>query len=249
MSTALDPAAPSTPAGCYDEPAGKAAPIMVSITVPLFPLPGVVLFPGVRMPFYVFEPRYQALLAEVLDSHGLVGLPTLLSGSESGAADRPPISTVFGVGHVGDYKTHADGTSHILVSGAHRVRLERELPSEPYRMAEVTVLRDEPTSAERGRDLRIRLQERIGELVRLGMNEEAQGALEEILQDEDRDLAFVVNLLATIVVGNPQVRLNLLEVDDVDQRARHLLDILSTQSQMWSPGYRGPGDSDQENEP
>jgi Lon protease-like protein len=220
---------------------------MASITVPLFPLPGVVLFPGVRMPFYVFEPRYRAMLSEVLDSHGLIGLPTLLGEGEGPAEGRPPIAGIFGVGHVGDYKTHADGTSHILVSGAHRVRLERELPSEPFRRAEVRLLADQPATEQRSRELRGRLRARIAELVRLGMNDEARGALEEILEDDDRELAFVVNLLATVVVGNPQVRLNLLEVDDVGLRAQHLLNILSTQSQMWSPGYRGPDDSAEEN--
>lgn len=218
-----------------------------TLEVPLFPLPQVTLFPGVRVPFYVFEPRYKTMLAEVLDGPGYLGIPMLLPGYEQSEGDRPPISRVFGVGRVGDYQTHEDGTSHVLVVGTYRVALLEELPSEAFRRARVEILEEVPATEDEAGSLRIELQQRIERLVELGMQEEAREAFDEILSDPERDPGFLVNLLATVVVGNAQVRQNLLEVDEIAVRGQHLLTILDTQTQMWSPDYTGT-DPDLEDE-
>ena len=34
--------------------------------LPLFPLPNVVLFPGVPLPLHIFEPRYREMVREAL---------------------------------------------------------------------------------------------------------------------------------------------------------------------------------------
>src|SRR5262245_55900633 len=98
------------------------------LTVPLFPLPGTVVFPGVTLPFYVFEPRYRAMLADALDAGGLIGVPMLLPGFEGSDAGLPPIAAMFGVGSIEDYVTHPDGTSHVAILGRWTVRLIEELP-------------------------------------------------------------------------------------------------------------------------
>ena len=38
--------------------------------LPVFPLPGVFLFPGCVMPLHVFEPRYRQMVSDLLDRHG-----------------------------------------------------------------------------------------------------------------------------------------------------------------------------------
>jgi len=91
-------------AGCYDvrpyrpdrHPSGKEL-VTQTLTVPLFPLPRTVLFPGVRLPFYVFEPRYRRMLADLLDGPGLVGIPQVLPGFESASSGAPPFNQIFGV--------------------------------------------------------------------------------------------------------------------------------------------------------
>ena len=58
--------------------------------LPLFPL-GTVLFPGVRLPLQVFEPRYVALLrdlAEMPPAERAFGVVTSTSGIHAAAVER-----------------------------------------------------------------------------------------------------------------------------------------------------------------
>ena len=51
---------------------------MLPPTIPIFPLPNVVLFPNVFLPLHIFEPRYRAMVADSL----------VISGSGSIVATR-----------------------------------------------------------------------------------------------------------------------------------------------------------------
>ena len=49
-------------------------------TIPLFPLPNVVFFPGVPLPLHVFEERYREMVADCIrEGQELIGM-TLLRG-------------------------------------------------------------------------------------------------------------------------------------------------------------------------
>ncbi len=44
-------------------------------TIPVFPLPGALLLPRARLPLHIFEPRYLAMLDDMLKTpHRLIGM-------------------------------------------------------------------------------------------------------------------------------------------------------------------------------
>ena len=49
-------------------------------SIPIFPLPEVVLFPGGQLPLHVFEPRYRTMLEDCLKTHGALVLAMLVDG-------------------------------------------------------------------------------------------------------------------------------------------------------------------------
>ncbi|MFO0612453.1 MAG: LON peptidase substrate-binding domain-containing protein [Polyangiaceae bacterium] len=107
--------------------------------VPLFPLPEVVLYPGARLPLHVFEPRYRAMIRDVLDGTRKLAIVQLRPSAAAEEA-QPPIATVAGVGEVVDATELPSGRFNILVRGLARVSLE-ELPFvPPYRRARATIL-------------------------------------------------------------------------------------------------------------
>ena len=46
-------------------------------TIPVFPLPSVVLFPGVPLPLHIFEPRYREMVRDAAASHEMIGMALL----------------------------------------------------------------------------------------------------------------------------------------------------------------------------
>lgn len=112
--------------------------------LPIFPLPEVVFFPGVKLPLHVFEPRYRAMIADCRASHGAIAIAQLLPGQD--AAGLPRIAKVVGAGIITEHQSLADGRSNILVEGLARIELE-ELPFvAPYRRARGRLLVDAAAS-------------------------------------------------------------------------------------------------------
>src|SRR5262249_32790201 len=104
----------------------------------------VVLFPHARVPLHIFEPRYRAMMVDVLASKShLLALAQLQSGWERDYAEQPPIFRVAGIGRVERSHHNADGTYDIELLGLARVELD-ELPfgERPYRRARATQLHD-----------------------------------------------------------------------------------------------------------
>ena len=107
--------------------------------MPIFPLPGIVLFPRAIVPLHVFEPRYRKLVADAMGGHRCLALAFAAPGGDS-----LHIAPVGGAGIIVRYEPMADGRSNILVHGRARVLLE-ELPFEPpYRRARARILQEVP---------------------------------------------------------------------------------------------------------
>ncbi len=116
--------------------------------LPVFPLPHVVLFPQAVLPLHVFEPRYRAMLADCLATHGAMAVAQILPGIDE--LGRPRFATVSGGGIIIEHQRLADGRSNIVLLGQSRLRLDeidpRDPPDHPYRLARATILHDLETT-------------------------------------------------------------------------------------------------------
>jgi len=120
----------------------------VSRRLPLFPL-GTVVFPGTALPLHVFEPRYLALMDDL--TGGELGTPlidpdfgiTLIErGHEVGGGDQRAL--VGTVARLAQARRLPDGRWIALAAGVGRFRVEDFLPDDPYPMAVVADLPDDP---------------------------------------------------------------------------------------------------------
>src|SRR5215208_1517291 len=82
---------------------------MLPPTLPLFPLPNVVLFPNVCLPLHVFEPRYRQMVADALDGDRIIGMTLLRPGYEAEYERRPAIYPIGCAGVVTHSQPLADG--------------------------------------------------------------------------------------------------------------------------------------------
>ncbi len=109
--------------------------------LPIFPLPNVVLLPGMVLPLNVFERRYLDLVDHIREGSGHLGIPLLSPGYEADYEGRPPVEEVFGIGRLLSHERLADGRRFIRVEGLGRVRMLRELPPRhTFREVEVVAL-------------------------------------------------------------------------------------------------------------
>ena len=127
-------------------PEGRSLEDALGGAIPLFPLPQVVLFPEAVLPLHVFEPRYRAMLAHSLATHGAMVVAHLIGGEDEHG--RPRIAPIAGGGIVIEHQELPDGRSNIVILGQARLRLDELDPDEsrPFRMARVTKLEDLPVS-------------------------------------------------------------------------------------------------------
>ncbi len=111
-------------------------------TLPIFPLPNVVLLPGMVLPLNVFEPRYLDLVDFVRANDQHIGVPLLRPQPPLGAGSGPPpFEPIFGVGKLVFHVRLPDGRRIIRLEGVCRVRSEREHPlAHRFREVDATAL-------------------------------------------------------------------------------------------------------------
>ncbi len=101
----------------------------------LFPLPGALLLPRGRLPLHLFEPRYLAMLEDVLKTRErLIGIIQPRPAPEG----QRRLSAIGCAGRVTSFTETEDGRYMIVLSGISRFRLLREVGGfTPYIRAEV----------------------------------------------------------------------------------------------------------------
>jgi Lon protease-like protein len=194
---------------------------MVATTLPLFPLPNVVLFPGVFLPLHVFEPRYRAMVEDALDGDRMIGMALLKPGFEEQYEGRPPIYAVGCAGVITHAERLPDGRFNMVLQGVERFRVRGEDDSRPYRLAEVDRLSGDtagPGEAVVLRHLRERIEHLLAPVV-----EPARGELTVPASMSDGD---VVHALAQYLDLAPIEKQALLECDTLLSRAAALADLL-----------------------
>ena len=114
--------------------------------IPLFPL-GTVLFPGVVLPLHVFEPRYRALVAHLLERPRAddreFGVVAIRRGTETGDHDGTSLYRIGCSAQLRQATSHPDGRYDVVAVGRRRFSvLDVDSGSAPYLRATVDWLPD-----------------------------------------------------------------------------------------------------------
>lgn len=113
-------------------------------SLPVFPLPQVVLFPGAVLPLHLFEPRYREMARDCVTGGPMaIAIALLAPGWEPDYEGNPDFHPIAGAGRITEHRERRDGCFDLILHGVARVRLE-ELPAEDrtYRRARASVIGD-----------------------------------------------------------------------------------------------------------
>jgi len=113
------------------------------MSVPLFPLPNVVLFPGAVLPLHIFEERYKAMTANVIAGDGQIAMALLRLGWEKNYHCKPMIDPIVCVGRISGWEKLDDGRYNFLLHGQARAKvIDEKDESSLYRVARVERLHE-----------------------------------------------------------------------------------------------------------
>src|SRR5215208_544720 len=108
--------------------------------IPVFPLPGALLLPRGQMPLNIFEPRYLAMVDEVLKTNRIIGMVQPDADNDP-LANVPKLYRVGCAGRITQFAETGDGRYLITLIGIARFRIEEEAPTTlPFRLCRVTFL-------------------------------------------------------------------------------------------------------------
>ena len=186
--------------------------------IPLFPLPEVVLFPGVSRPLLIYEPRYREMVADALKGNKIIGMVLLRPGYEKDYEGRPPIYGVGCAGVIEDYEQLPDGRYGILLRGVTTFRVVSEDARKPYRLARVEAVPEQVKDDDLGplSTLRERLARLLDTVLPLNVEPPDPG-----LDDPE-----FVNVVAQNLRMPEEARQDLLERNSALARARALVQRL-----------------------
>lgn len=156
-------------------------PDQTPLEVPLFPLDGVVLFPGTQHLFHIFEERYKLLVSEAIEGDRLIAVPLFRPGWEEHYFETPAVHRICGLGEITWFERLEEGRFNIAVAGRHRIRLIGEVQQVPFRIGQAELIEDIVRREDSGA-----IREEIAKLRRLGKK------LTEIFPQFGGDLAPLV---------------------------------------------------------
>lgn len=190
-----------------------------TLRIPIFPLPGAILFPRSQLPLHIFEPRYREMVRDAIEGTGRIGMiqPHRLDDD-----NRAPLYQVGCVGELVGVEELEDGRFNIVLLGANRFRLIKESePDGSYRCAEVDIGAfddDEPPALSLAERAEVeREARRLGDAMGLAVDWEAVSRL------DDEMLVNAISQVAPFDVGAKQA---LLEQPQLVGRADLLVQLM-----------------------
>jgi uncharacterized protein len=193
---------------------------MLPSTLPIFPLPNVVLFPQVFLPLHIFEPRYREMVADALEGDRLIGMVLLRPGWEGTYEGRPPVYPIGCAGVITNHARLSDGRYNIVLRGVEKFRITSEDHSRSYRVARIERMH-EPLDEREREEIHAARGRLESLLVPPASGRGADTRLPPSMNDED-----LVNTLAQYMEFDPVEKQALLEREGPLARCRSLIELL-----------------------
>jgi Lon protease-like protein len=190
-------------------------------TIPVFPLPGALMLPRSRLPLHVFEPRYLAMIEDVMKtSERLIGMvqPNDVPG-RVGA-----LHSIGCAGRLSSFSETEDGRYMVTLAGSSRFRIVEEIEGfTPYRRIRVNWTGFErdlgPDETDTGFD-RPKFMDALGRFF------EDQGLKTDWESLGDADDELLINSLSMLCPFEPEDKQALLEAPSLTTRRETLTTLI-----------------------
>lgn len=215
----------------------KTEPVSLPEVLSVFPLTGVLLLPGTRLPLHIFEPRYRNMVHDALEAEGVFGMiqpfvPQHDNFPRPGAERTvPELYPVGCAGHIERWEKAPDGRYMVQLRGISRFRVKEELSVERgYRRVrpDYACFDDlgETGSPAINRPRLTQALDRYAETRGLNLD------LDQLNPIPDTDL---VNFLGVAMPFHPSEKQAILEAGSIGEREKVLVSLLEFGGETSTP--------------
>jgi uncharacterized protein len=206
--------------------------------IPLFPLPNFVLFPGLSVPLHIFEPRYREMVADVAQSHGIIGMMMLKGDWERDYYAYPDIYAIGCAGKIAALSKLPDGRYNVILQGMSEFRVAREIRQRSYRLAQVEWC----TVPSPSLNLDDQAMMTLHNLLVSYLGNAADEVWKSLVEERGLHGAALINAICFHLDITPIEKQTLLEAGE--SRSSCLLDVLTFKAEERKLGPRGSGGPD-----
>ena len=196
-------------------------------TLPILPLRNTVLFPGVIIPINIGRDKSLKLIKDSYRQSALIGVVA----QKDTNTENPDINDLSQIGTVASILKileMPDGTTTAIIQGKRRFLLEDILYDDPYHVGKISLKKEEgvPENDPEYNAIAESLKDMASKIVKYSSHipNEAGFALKNI-----ESMLFLINFISSNTDVDYQNKQELLEIDNLKQRAIKLLEILSKQ--------------------
>lgn len=202
----------------------------VGNVLPILPLRNMVLFPGVAMPVAVGRAKSMQLIREAVHKKEMIGVvcQKMVDTEDPGFDDVYPVGVIAEIVRVLELP---DGNTTVILQGKKRFKLNELTETEPYLKGDVTVLNDViPEKNDREfeaitstiKDLTLKILNTLSNLPR------------DLIYSmkSNKNVLYLINFASSNIPRTATEKQQLLLLDNLRERAYHLLVILNRECQL-----------------
>jgi ATP-dependent Lon protease len=194
--------------------------------LPVLPLRNTVLFPDIVMPVSIGRKKSIALLNSLGDKKFIA----FVTQADSNV-DEPTEDDLFRLGTVGrvlKILRIPDGSANLIVQGIKRVRIDKFIQTEPFFVAQTSIIADEIKSPQLDAYSRS-IKQLASKVIELSQNipNEASYAIQNI-----DNPTFLIHFISSNLNVSASEKQELLALDTIEARAEKLIDLLTKEIQM-----------------
>ncbi len=201
------------------------------LTIPVFPLSGALLLPGLELPLNIFEPRYVKMVDDALSEKRLIGLIQPEQKLFSKLIKNRPLYQTGCVGKIKAFNETEDGRYLIVLSGVTRFKTLEEIPTtRGYRRFKVEYTDFaadlEIKKARESFKLEIKKDDLVKKIDNYLKKTDGYNGIEDIETIKNIEPAFLIDFLCSYLPFSPQEKQLFIESKTIEDRAKALYKVL-----------------------
>jgi ATP-dependent Lon protease len=203
--------------------------LVIPDALPLLPLRNTVLFPGVVLPITVGRDKSIKAVNEAYKKDKLIGV---LSQKDANVEEPVPedMCSVGTVAKIVKLIKMPDGGTTIIIQGKKRFKVNSITQTEPYYVANISVLNEDELATEETFDAHAgSIKDLAAQIIQISPNMPAEASI--ILKNIESP-SFLVNFVSSNLNSDVTDKQSLLEIDDLKLRAEKLIELLQKELQF-----------------